>query len=348
MGLTFKESESSDFKKIQFNIDIKINEEGEDHTSQMTCLLFKTFPFSFTLNGSEVYGDFWIKKKRTLNQAGESAFVIGVTTYNLNPFYAEMDMLFIDVNNPDNKKEVKSELIKSNVNTNSVLRSKVNEDKSSKGEENYNSFHRFWSSMPLVGKTLKGNFKLMFATNPSKQKGKNGNFKSILCDEAISQLEEEKNFALICEGQTFYFCKALLSMISEVFGRMIATSNSKESSNNFVEIEDFTPDTIRAFQRVAFGDEEIKDEDLTPELLMFAQKYLMKPLVTKIKLKLMDSINNENIFGVIKAAYLIDDQEMFKEASKYLWKNMEQLKGTPEWNAFKIEHSVCMIEALTI
>ena len=74
----------------------------------------------------------------------------------------------------------------------------------------------------------------------------------------------------------------------------------------------------------------------------------MKPLVAKIKHKLMDSFTNENIFGVIKAAYLIDDQEMFKEGSKYLWKNMEQLKGTPEWNAFKIEHSVCMIEALTL
>ena len=63
MGLTFEESESSDFKKIQFDIDIKINEEGEDHTSQMTCVLFKTFPFSFLLNDFEVFGDFWIKKK---------------------------------------------------------------------------------------------------------------------------------------------------------------------------------------------------------------------------------------------------------------------------------------------
>ena len=68
----------------------------------------------------------------------------------------------------------------------------------------------------------------------------------------------------------------------------------------------------------------------------------------KIKARLMDSLTIENIFHVIKAAYLIDDQDMFKKASKYLLKNKEQLKGTPEWNAFKKEHSDCMIEALAI
>ena len=153
---------------------------------------------------------------------------------------------------------------------------------------------------------------------------------------------------MICEGETFHFNKTLLSMISEVFSRMIQASNSKEALTNSVEINDFSPDTIKAFQRVAFGNDGIKDEDLTPELLMFAQKYLMKPLVAKIKTKLMDSISNETIFDLIKVAYLIDDHDMLKETSKYLLKNMKQLKGTPEWNAFKNEHHECLIEALTI
>ena len=73
-------------------------------------------------------------------------------------------------------------------------------------------------------------------------------------------------------------------MISEVFARVIQASNSQEALTNSMVIEDFASDTIRAFQRVAFGNDEIKDEDLTPELLMFAQKYLMKKLVMKIKI----------------------------------------------------------------
>ena len=112
-------------------------------------------------------------------------------------------------------------------------------------------------------------------------------------------------------------------------------------------IDDFAPDTIRAFQRVAFGNEKIKDEDLTPELLMFAQKYLIKPLVAKIKNKLMDSMTNENIFDVIKVAYLIDDKDMFEEACKHLMKNKDPLKDWVEWKLFEKENPACMIKVLT-
>ena len=347
MGLTFEESESSDFKKIQFDIDIKINEEGEDYTSEMSCELFKTFPFSFLLNDSKIYGDFWIRKSLP-DQAGKSKFWIGVTIYNLKSFLVDMNMLLIDANNPNNKIEVKPNMIKSIFRTSKCLRSKVNEGKSPICEENATAEHKFTSSTSLA--SLNGKFILTIETkeNNLSKDNKMKNFKSFLCDEAISNLDDDKNFTLICEGETFHFNKSLLSIISEVFGRMIQASNSKEALTNSVQIDDFSADTIKAFQRVTFGSDEIKDEDLTPDLLMFAQKYLMKRLVMKIKARLMDSLTIENVFDVIKAAYLIDDQDMFKKASKYLLKNKEQLKGTPEWNAFKKEHSDCMIEALAI
>ena len=111
MGLTFEESESSDFKKIQFDIDIKINEEGEDHTSKITCELFKTFPFSFLLNDSKIYGDFWIMKSLP-DQAGKSKFWIGVTIYNLKSFLVDMNILLKDANNHDSKIEMKASMIK--------------------------------------------------------------------------------------------------------------------------------------------------------------------------------------------------------------------------------------------
>ena len=136
-------------------------------------------------------------------------------------------------------------------------------------------------------------------------------------------------------------------MTSEVFARMIQASKSKEAISNSVIIDDFAPDTIKAFQRVAFGNEEIKDKDLTPELLMFAQKYLVKPLVTKIKENLMDSMTNENVFDVIKVAYLIDDEDMFKEACKYLKEKKDELKDSVEWKTFGQDHPACMIKALT-
>ena len=346
---------SIDFQEVEIGIKARIPDDGEDHYNAANdyaagidfISLYKTFPFSFMYGEKRIYGDFYIRVDE-VDSEGKSPFWHGVILYNLKSFHASMDMSITSADCQRKINEIKTEFKESRFNSDSLIKSKINEEKLP-----YNETADLVEQRGLLDETLTNSHSLMTCKilihfNPSINKAAKSNFKTVLCDNAIAQLENDKNFTLICDGQMFHFNKALLSMISEVFGRMIATSNSKESSKNSVDIEDFTPDTIKAFQRVAFGDEEIEDEYFTPELLMFAQKYLMKKLVLKIKARLMDSLSNENIFNVIKAAYLIDDQDMFKEASKYLLKNKDQLKGTPNWNAFKIEHSVCMIEALTI
>ena len=232
-----------------------------------------------------------------------------------------------------------------------ILRSKIHNDKFPENYDHASVHNELFLDEALSSKHTSLNSQINLLIKASKSSTKNNqmqNFVSLLSHEAISQLAQDNNFSMICQGEEFKFNKSLLSMTSEVFARMIQASKSKEAISNSVIIDDFAPDTIKAFQRVAFGNEEIKDKDLTPELLMFAQKYLMKPLVAKIKTKLMDSISNETIFDLIKVAYLIDNHDMLKEASKYLLKNMKQLKGTPEWNAFKNEHHECLIEALSI
>ena len=42
---------------------------------------------------------------------------------------------------------------------------------------------------------------------------------------------------------------------------------------------------------------------------MFAQKYLMKPLVAQCKEQLFGTITNENVFDIIKTSYFIDDKD---------------------------------------
>ena len=79
-------------------------------------------------------------------------------------------------------------------------------------------------------------------------------FKHFISSEVISQLEVEKNFTIKCHGESIQFNKSLLSMMSEVFKQMVCGS-SKEAKSNCVEINDFAPERIRAFDRVTFGDE---------------------------------------------------------------------------------------------
>ena len=348
-----------DFQEVKIKVDVNILEEGEDQTNKFShvmgnsthSILFKTFPFSFMCSETRIYGDFWIREAQTSIDT-KSTFLHGVTLYNLTSFFASMNlnMVMKNSNGQCETHETKTELIDPVISTSNVLKSEIIKEKLPNNEHCAFALGKdFFLNETITNATSNAylNCEIKLYVNPVMETVDKSNLKSILCNEAISCLEEDKNFTLISNGQMFHFNKNLLSLISEVFGRMILTSNSKEVVNNSVEINDFAPDTIKAFQRVAFGNEKINDEDMSPELLMFAQKYLMKPLVAKIKYKIMDSLTNNNIFDIIKVAYLIDDEDMFKEACKYLSKNKDELKNSAEFQEFGKEHPVCMIKALT-
>ena len=352
-----------DFQEVKIKIHVNILEEGEDQTNNFSHLsrtynhsaLYKTFPFSFLSGETRIYGDFWVKEdwKET---NGKSPFYHGVRLFNLTSFLVSMNMnmKMTNENGQGERYETKTGLVAPVVSSGcsaNVLRSKIIKEMLPYNNQNAYVFGEdcFLNDTILNSNSNSHlNCEIKFYINPIIESAKKSNLKSIFCDDAISHLDKDKNFTLICDGQMFHFNKTLLSILSEVFGTMVQASNTKEALTNSVEIDDFTPDTIEAFQRVAFGNDEIKDEDLTPDLLMFAQKYLMKPLVTKIKLKLLDSLTNENIFDIIKTAYLIDDEDMINEASDYLMKKMAQLESTEEWKIFGKNNPDCMIKTLTV
>ena len=164
-----------------------------------------------------------------------------------------------------------------------------------------------------------------------------------MCEDAFAQLD--KNFKIVCQGEEFHFNKSLLSLVSEVFAKMIQGPFNKEATSNSVEIVDFSSDTIRTFQKFAFENEEIKDNEMNYELLMFAQKYFMKPLVAICKKQLFATITHENVFEIIKMAYFIDDEDVFKKASEYLKANSNELKDTDDWISFEETHLEIMNKA---
>ena len=168
------------------------------------------------------------------------------------------------------------------------------------------------------------------------------NFTSLISSDVINQISQEKNFSIDCNSEIFYFNKTLLSLTSEVFFKMIHGTN-KETETNSVKIDDFTPETIKTFQNMAFGNEISNNEDLTPELLLFSQKYFIKPLIAKCVYHLMKTLTEENVFEVVKIAYLIDEENLLKTASKFLKQNRNKMIKTEEWRNFEKSHPDCMI-----
>ena len=141
---------------------------------------------------------------------------------------------------------------------------------------------------------------------------------SFFCKDAIENLTQEKNFVIKCDGQEFHFNKTLLCMVSDVFRRMIQGNLGTESQNGFVEIVDFSPDTIKALQRIVFENKELDVQDPMIELMMFADKYFIIPLKQKCIKGLVSNLSNDNIYEVIKIAAHIQDDDLIKTCAKFL------------------------------
>ena len=59
-------------------------------------------------------------------------------------------------------------------------------------------------------------------------------------------------------------------------------------------------------------------------------------------------MTNDNVFDIIKTAYLVDDEEMFKNGTLFLKKNRAELKGTGTWKEFQDANPKCMFKVLNL
>ena len=147
---------------------------------------------------------------------------------------------------------------------------------------------------------------------------------------------EIEDFNIICQNQVFKFSKQYLSMISPVFKNMMKNTYI-ESKNNTLKIEDVEPEIIQAFKNVLYHD-SISEENLTPQLLMFAQRYLIEPLIDICRNKLVKNLSKENFVDAIIAAYWNDDQELLKFGVEYILQNIGKFKNNPELDSFLKAH----------
>ena len=187
------------------------------------------------------------------------------------------------------------------------------------------------------------NLKIYLEVKLNEEREVTLDFMSIISPEVMTQMNEDLNFTIKCNGQSFGFNKTLLSLTSEVFYKMINSSITKESQTNSVEINDFLPETIQSFWKIVHGKEMSKKEEFTPELLLLSQKYFIKPLIAKCVYHLMKTLTEENVFEVVKIAYLIDEENLLKTASKFLKQNRNKMIKTEEWRNFEKSHPDCMI-----
>ena len=152
------------------------------------------------------------------------------------------------------------------------------------------------------------------------------NWCSLVSKEAVENLKTDNNFTITCKGESFYFNKTLLCIVSDVFRTMIQGKIGQEAITGKVEIEDFTPDTIGAFKRICFENKDFEEGDSIPDLLLFAQKYFMSSLKQKCMKYLVNNLNPDNIYDVTKIADQIDDENLLKICARYMSLNKRKLE----------------------
>ena len=195
-------------------------------------------------------------------------------------------------------------------------------------------------------RSITGRIKFKFRTN--FQVAKQQEFISKLYLETFGFPALDSDFQINCQDKTFKFNKHLLCSISEVFEKMIENSYSTEAKSGTVEIEDFSPAVIESFQNMVFLNKSnsFNDEEMSVELLMFTNKYAIKPLKELIAKHLIESLNVENVYEIMEAAYLIDDDDLLKETAKFLKVNLGQLKDDEKWDKFQEAHPKCGAKVL--
>ena len=90
--------------------------------------------------------------------------------------------------------------------------------------------------------------------------------------------EKPEDIKIECQGEKIEFHKFLLSKVSDVFQNMVENPNFIESHQGIIAIKEISPDTIKTFKKLLY-ENQIEKTDLDAKLLIFCDRYNIKPMV---------------------------------------------------------------------
>ena len=159
--------------------------------------------------------------------------------------------------------------------------------------------------------------------------------------------KKDEDFTILCKDKPFCFNQLYLSMISPVFERM-QEEPFVESHHKVVKIEDFEPETLQSFKNIIY-DRSIDEKDLTPQLLMFADKYDIQPLYKICHRHIMETFTKENYLDRIRECYLLsDNQAILTKAAHFVKENLGKFEESPELIEFMEENPKCWTKIIQL
>ena len=102
---------------------------------------------------------------------------------------------------------------------------------------------------------------------------------------------------------------------------MFTSKNFKEENENSSEMVDFDKETVENFLEYIYDKGNLDLEDFTPELLLIAEKYNVKELLEECEQALRRSLDSENVFEILKVAFLVNQNFLMETIREFLFEN---------------------------
>ena len=163
-----------------------------------------------------------------------------------------------------------------------------------------------------------------------------------------SLLDEELfvDVTIKCREKEFKVHKAVLIVESPVFKTMFET-DMKEKHSSTIEITDADPEVISEVLDFLYMGSASNMGRMTEELLAFAHKYQIRPLLSLCETKLLSSVTVTNVVDLLIFADLYTAQRLKDACLKYIYRNSTEVWRTSQWKQrLKLEFPSLFIEAV--
>ena len=102
---------------------------------------------------------------------------------------------------------------------------------------------------------------------------------------------------------------------------MFTSKNFKEENENSSEMVDFDKETVENFLEYLYDKGNLDLEDFTPQVLLIAEKYNVKELLEECEQALRRSLDSENVFEILKVAFLVNQNFLMETIREFLFEN---------------------------
>ena len=145
---------------------------------------------------------------------------------------------------------------------------------------------------------------------------------------------EFSDLKLVCKEKTFDCHKAVLSLQSEVFKNMIKNKSLIEKPGEVMEIEeiDMNSDSMEQLVFYLYHAKVKDDRMINADLLMAADKYMVKSLLDLCVKYLKSNLSLENVLDVLVKAEFTNQKVLFDSAATFIRSNTGRLKKTSAYN----------------